>query len=137
MSEILFDYERINPTSWAYLSSLLTIALFFKFNRVACLRNLDLLVVVLLAPGLLCIELTLRGEASEGLDRVGYVWLLVVNGVLSRECCSTRRWSDGPCSNRISRLAVLVSGGIAVAVPSGQRDPRQPRGNRSAGSAAS
>lgn len=82
MSEILFDYERINPTSWAYLSSLLTIALFFKFNRVLCVRNLDLLLVILLAPGLLCIELTLRGTIDSGLDRVGYVWLVVVNAVL-------------------------------------------------------
>ena len=33
MSEILFQYEKVNPTSWAYLSSLLILALFFKFNR--------------------------------------------------------------------------------------------------------
>ena len=33
MSEFLFQYEKVNPISWAYLSSLLMIALFFKFNR--------------------------------------------------------------------------------------------------------
>lgn len=82
MSELLFHYERVNPTSWAYLSSLLVIALFFKFNRVFCIRNLDLLLVVLLAPGLLCIEMALRGKAGDSIERVGYVWLLAVNGLL-------------------------------------------------------
>ena len=53
MSEILLQYERVNPTSWAYLSSLLTLALFFKFGRPLCLRNLDLILVILLAAVLL------------------------------------------------------------------------------------
>lgn len=82
MSELLLNYERVNPTSWAYLSSLLTIALFFKFNRLFCMRNLDLLLVVLLAPGLICIEQALRGDGSESVERFGYVWLLGVNAVL-------------------------------------------------------
>ena len=82
MSEILFHYERVNPTSWAYLSSLLTIALFFKFNRVLCMRNLDLCLVILLAPGLLCIEHALRGNAPEVVEMIGYIWLMVVNGLL-------------------------------------------------------
>jgi hypothetical protein len=52
MPEILFHYERVSPTSWAYLSSLLMLALYFKFNRVWSVRNLDLLLLVLpLEPG--------------------------------------------------------------------------------------
>ncbi|MEN0109459.1 MAG: hypothetical protein AAF805_01935 [Planctomycetota bacterium] len=82
MSELLLQYERVNPTSWAYLSSLLTVALFFKFNRVFCVRNLDLLLLILLAPGLLCIEQGLRGVAPTAVERIGYVWLLGVNGLL-------------------------------------------------------
>ncbi|MGL4512322.1 MAG: hypothetical protein ACRCT8_04470 [Lacipirellulaceae bacterium] len=82
MSEVLFQYERVNPTSWAYLSSLLTIALFFKFNRVFCMRNLDLILLVLLAPGLICIEQSLRGKAPEIAQRIGFVWLLALNGLL-------------------------------------------------------
>ena len=35
MSDILLYYERVNPTTWVYLSSLLMIALFFKFNRLS------------------------------------------------------------------------------------------------------
>ncbi|MEO1497489.1 MAG: hypothetical protein AAFV43_10095 [Planctomycetota bacterium] len=82
MSEILLQYERVNPTSWAYLSSLLTLALFFKFGRPLCLRNLDLILVILLAPGLLCIEQGLRGKAPEVVEQFGYVWLLAVNALL-------------------------------------------------------
>ncbi len=55
MYEFPFGYERIQETSWAYLSSLLMLALFFKFNRFWAMRNLDLLLLILLAPGLLMV----------------------------------------------------------------------------------
>ncbi|WP_254511354.1 hypothetical protein [Anatilimnocola floriformis] len=53
MSEILFQYQKVAPTTWAYLASLLIIGLYFKFNRFWSVRNLDLCLVILLAPGLL------------------------------------------------------------------------------------
>lgn len=53
MREILIDYQRIHLTTWAYLSSLLVIGLFFKFSRFWSVRNLDLVLLILLAPGLL------------------------------------------------------------------------------------
>ena len=56
MSDLPFSYQKIDSSTWAYLSSLLLIALFFKFNRFWSIRNLDLLLIVLLAPGLLMIE---------------------------------------------------------------------------------
>ena len=56
MSEFLLHYEKVNPTSWAYLSSLLLIGLFFKFNRFWSVRNLDLVLLILLAPGLLIVQ---------------------------------------------------------------------------------
>jgi len=55
MREILFQYENVNPTTWAYLSSLLVIGLYFKFNRVWSVRNLDILLIILMAPGLLMV----------------------------------------------------------------------------------
>jgi hypothetical protein len=55
MYELPFGYERIQETSWAYLSSLLMLALFFKFNRFWAMRNLDLILLILLAPGLLMV----------------------------------------------------------------------------------
>ncbi|MHB0961449.1 MAG: SHD1 domain-containing protein [Pirellulaceae bacterium] len=56
MNEILFHYEKIDPTTWAYLASLLIIGLFFKFGRFWSVRNLDLLLLILLAPGLLLVS---------------------------------------------------------------------------------
>jgi len=52
MNEILFQYHRPEPTTWVYISTLLSIGLFFKFNRFWSIRNLDLILVLLLAPGL-------------------------------------------------------------------------------------
>jgi hypothetical protein len=81
MSDILFHYYGVNPTSWFYLSSLLSIALFFKFNRVLSVRNLDLVALIMLAPGLLAVEHGLRlGNAAS--QEIGFVWLFVVTGVL-------------------------------------------------------
>jgi hypothetical protein len=81
MSDILFHYYGVNPTSWFYLSSLLAIALFFKFNRVLSVRNLDLVALIMLAPGLLAVEHGLRlGNADS--QKIGFVWLFVVTGVL-------------------------------------------------------
>src|ERR1051325_2810495 len=56
MSEILFHYQKINPATWVYLSSLLMIGLFFQFNRFWSVRNLDLVLLILLAPGLLMVN---------------------------------------------------------------------------------
>ncbi|HMO84365.1 MAG TPA: hypothetical protein PKC18_05510 [Lacipirellulaceae bacterium] len=86
MSVILYQYEKVNPTSWAYLSSLLLIALFFKFNRVISLRNLDLGLLILLAPGLLLVKYSFENEGvrAGALDaqRLGFLWLLAIDALL-------------------------------------------------------
>ena len=64
MSEILVDYHRMHLTTWGYLSSLLLVGLFFKFNRFWSVRNLDLVVLILLAPGLLLIQMGHQKKAS-------------------------------------------------------------------------
>ena len=56
MREILINYEQVNPTTWAYLSSLLMIAVYFKFNRFFSIRNLDLVGLISFAPALLMIQ---------------------------------------------------------------------------------
>ena len=56
MRDFLFEYHGVLPTTWAYLSSLLMIGLFFKFGRFWSLRNLDLVMLIGLAPGLLLIH---------------------------------------------------------------------------------
>src|SRR4051794_26045910 len=66
MSEILFQYEKINPATWVYLSSLLMIGLFFQFNRFWSVRNLDLVLLILLSPGLLMVNHA-REKAERGI----------------------------------------------------------------------
>ncbi|RLT06510.1 MAG: hypothetical protein DWI23_01640 [Planctomycetota bacterium] len=79
MSDILFHYYRVNPTTWFYLSSLLSIALFFKFNRLWSVRNLDLIGLVLLAPGLLAVEYG-GYKASTAAQQLGFIWIFAVSG---------------------------------------------------------
>jgi hypothetical protein len=64
MNEILFQYHRPNPTTWVYISTLLSIGLFFKFNRFWSIRNLDLVLVFLLAPGLVMANYGLEMRAA-------------------------------------------------------------------------
>ena len=56
MNELPFVYEKIAPTTWAFLSSLLMLALFFKFDRFWSVRNFDLMMIVLLVPGILFVD---------------------------------------------------------------------------------
>ena len=62
-----FAFEPIAATTWAYLASLLMLALFFKFNRCWSFRNLDLFLIILLAPGLLMIDAGRRMEVRSAL----------------------------------------------------------------------
>ncbi|OHB75643.1 MAG: hypothetical protein A2W31_17135 [Planctomycetes bacterium RBG_16_64_10] len=74
MHWFLFQYERVPPTTWVYLSSLFTIAVYFKFSRLWSVRNLDLIGLILLAPGLLMVEYG-RSMAVAGIEQLGFVWL--------------------------------------------------------------
>jgi len=69
MRDILFEYD-MSPTTWVYVSSLLTIGIFFKFHRLWSVRNLDLIALIAFSPGLLLV--------THGLERLGYVWLITV-----------------------------------------------------------
>jgi hypothetical protein len=75
MEEILSGYH-VNAPTWFYLSLLLIIAVFFKFGRMWSVRNLDLILLLSLAPGLLLVKSTRAGSP------VGYCWLFAVSGLL-------------------------------------------------------
>lgn len=65
MSEILLYYRRPDPTTWVYLSSFLTIGLYFVFHRFWSIRNLDLVLLILLAPGLLIVHEGYRRQLDD------------------------------------------------------------------------
>jgi len=106
MRDILFQYE-LSPTTWAYLSALLTLGIYFKFGRFWSVRNLDLVGLIVLSPGLLLVfhglvnveeglrlirealvqgnqDLVQRGQdllqRGLGLVQFGYAWMLAVGG---------------------------------------------------------
>jgi hypothetical protein len=85
MTVILYDYQKVNPTSWAYLSSLLMLALFFKFNRVLSVRNLDLFLLISLAPGLLLVQYSFENEGIKAnalsAQFLGFQWLFAVSAL--------------------------------------------------------
>jgi hypothetical protein len=92
LNEILFQYQRVQPTSWAYLATLLSIALLFKFNRLFSVRNLDIILLSLLAPGLLCVRWGVEQAAlatstasvghAKTIEVLGYIWLFSISAVL-------------------------------------------------------
>src|SRR5574340_354342 len=76
MQEILFDYE-LTPATWAYVSSLMTIGVYFKFGRFWSVRNLDLVALIAFAPAMLLLYhgLKLADPLGQSLEEFGYVWL--------------------------------------------------------------
>ena len=71
MEDILVGYE-VNKETWFYHSLLLTIAVFFRFRRIWSLRNLDLLLLLMMAPGLVMV----RNNQHASL---GYQWLSLIH----------------------------------------------------------
>jgi len=72
VSEVLL-YYKLDPTTWIYLSSLMTIGIYFKFRRFWSVRNLDLVGILVFAPGLVLVA-----RPEENLIQAGYLWLTVV-----------------------------------------------------------
>ena len=56
------------------------IALYFKFNRILSVRNLDLLGLIALAPALLMVQYG-RVHANANIEHAGYIWLFAVSGL--------------------------------------------------------
>jgi len=81
MEPFLYQYQRIHPMNWVYLSSLLTIALYFKFSRVWSVRNIDILGLLLFAPGLVLYEYGQTHPEQIAASYTGYIWLFTVGGI--------------------------------------------------------
>ena len=107
MLNVFMVYE-INPPTWFYLSLLMVVGIFFKFRRVWSIRNLDLLVLSLLSPGLLLI--------SYGYCSVGYPCVLAVSFLLMfRMLCDPLMVRRPLLEVNLSRGGMVFSG-IALTV---------------------
>ena len=73
MDYILNGYQ-VNEATWFYLSLLLIVAVFFRFNRLWSLRNADLVLLLSISPGLLLL--------NSSRPTLGYAWLFVCTGLL-------------------------------------------------------
>jgi hypothetical protein len=75
----IFDFQPPSAATWFYFAALLAIALFFKFSRLLSFRNLDVLTIPLLVPGLLLLR-----DAAD--NWFGYLWLLCFSAYLLVRC---------------------------------------------------
>jgi hypothetical protein len=75
----IFDFQPPSAATWFYFAVLLAIALFFKFSRLLSIRNLDVLTVPMLVPGLLLVR-------DSGDNWFGYLWLLCCSAYLLVRC---------------------------------------------------
>lgn len=81
MSGSLVADLGLGPEIWLFLSFLSTLTLFFKFGRFWSVRNLDLLLLFALAPGMM--RLVGSGPAQPW---AGFVWLFAGSGLWLLRC---------------------------------------------------
>lgn len=72
--DVLLRGYSVNAATWFYLSTLLILAVFYRFNRIWSLRNVDLVLLLLAAPGLIFVR-------NEGTQQLGYIWLFSLSGL--------------------------------------------------------
>ena len=72
--DVLLRGYSVNAATWFYLSTLLILAVFYRFNRFWSLRNVDLVLLLLAAPGLIFVR-------NEGTQQFGYIWLFSLSGL--------------------------------------------------------
>jgi hypothetical protein len=83
LANVFLDFNLPNATTWFYLSLILAVGLFFKFNRFFSIRNWDVLSLYLLVPGFLFLQEAERlrrgggdAETAHSLRLYGYIWLM-------------------------------------------------------------
>src|SRR5689334_4104276 len=83
---VFLDFNLPNATTWFYLSLMLAVGMFFKFNRFFSLRNWDILTLYLLVPGFLFLQqayrvqpppTTFTNPEAAGAATYGFIWLMI------------------------------------------------------------
>jgi hypothetical protein len=132
----------LSPEVWLFLSLLGCVTLFFKFSRIWSVRNLDLLLLFVLAPGMMLIV----GNPGRH-PWSAYIWLFLGSGLWLIRC-----WADLGLSRRpllepnlnapgllclsVGVLSLLLAETISLPVEEGAgRNPAEPSGREDRGSA--
>jgi hypothetical protein len=77
---VFLKLTSLSAATCFYFAALLAVALFFKFNRLLSMRNLDVLTLFAVMPGLLLLI------ESNGRSWWGYLWLLCGSGYFLVRC---------------------------------------------------
>src|SRR4051812_20212978 len=107
----------LDPGIWLFLSFLGCITLFFKFSRVWSVRNLDLLLLFVLVPGMMLI---VEDQAHHPWS--AYVWLFLGSALWLVRCLLDLGLSRRPLLEpnlNAPGLACLSAGGVGVVVGGG------------------
>lgn len=117
-----FDFTPPDASTWFYLSLLLAVGLFLKFSRLLSVRNVDVLALFLLVPGLLLLY-------ENAGNWFGYLWLLLGSGCFLLRCLFdltlVRRPALSPNLN-FGGLAWLAAALFACLVTVAARRPNGP-----------
>jgi hypothetical protein len=84
-NSLFLEFQLPNAPTWFYLSLLLGVGLFFKFNRFLSIRNWDTITLFLLVPGLVLL-FQAREAGYAYLEWYGYLWLLCGSGYFLVRC---------------------------------------------------
>lgn len=124
---VFLDFNLPNPATWFYLSLMLAVGIYFRFNRFFNLRNWDVLSLYLLVPGFLFLQEALRipipaqqSEAADAiasvrtLNRYGFAWLMAGSGWFFLRCMLDMTLVSRPAMIPNLNLAGLAWFGAAM-----------------------
>ena len=140
MNRAFADALGLTPEVWLFLSLLGCVTLFFKFSRFWSVRNLDLLLLFALVPGMLLI-----GGDPERHIWAAYIWLFLGSGLWLFRCFIDLGLSRRPLLEpnlnsagllclSIGLLGLMLAETVSLPVEDGvARNPAEPSGreNRS------
>jgi hypothetical protein len=132
IASIFLEFTLPNAATWFYFSLLLAFAVFFKFDRFLSIRNLDLVALYCLVPGILFLiqahgmpitdpdsdssDLVRTMSGRERLLLVGYIWLVAGSFLWFVRCLFDLGLDKRPSLNANLNLAGLACLGSAMLV---------------------
>ncbi len=99
----------IGPGTWMFLALLSCLTLFFKFGRIWSIRNLDLLLLFALAPGMMSLVTNSGAEPWSA-----FVWLLLGSGLWLVRCLVDLGLTRRPLLEPNLNAAGLLCLGIGI-----------------------